>query len=55
MITRATLRAMRRRAQEADRAQRFGWPVNSKDKLLRQLSEDIERLADEVERLREAS
>jgi len=54
MITRATLRAMRRRASECWTAQEKGWASNSKDKLLRQASEDIRRLTDEVERLREA-
>jgi hypothetical protein len=51
-VTRATLQAMLRRADECDRAQRYGWPINSKNKLLREASEDVKRLVAEVERLK---
>lgn len=53
MITRATMRAMLKRAERCRTAQRHGWPLNSKDALLRLAADDIERLVAEVGRLKD--
>jgi hypothetical protein len=43
-VTSASITMMIRHAREAFLAQQYGWPVNTKDKLLRQCAEDLERL-----------